>query len=242
VITLVTDFGVTGPYQGQMHAALLAAGNRLPVIDLLHDAPRCNPRAAAYLLAATAASMPIQTLFVAIIDPGVGGSRQALILYSAGNWYVGPDNGVLSQVVTASAEVQVIDWLPDKLSNSFHGRDLFAPVAAMVGCGQLPDSHAIEPGEMVGSGWPRQLAEIIYLDPFGNAFTGLPAVAVPQQALLQINDRQIAYAKNFCRVAVGTPFWYVNSNQLVEIAVNGGSAAHLLGLQIGTPLMVERIC
>jgi S-adenosylmethionine hydrolase len=239
-VAFFTDFGKGGPYLGQMRAVLATAGVTLPIIDLFSDVPAFNSRAAAYLLAALGDYMPEGSLFVAVVDPGVGGERRPLLVKSAAHWYVGPDNGLFSQVVRREpdAEVRTIGWRPDDLSASFHGRDLFAPVAAMVCNGEPVPGERLNPGEMVGSDWPADLAQVIYIDHFGNAFTGIRASAIDKEQLLRVNGHAVQWARTFCEVPVATPFWYENSNGLVEIAVNQGRADRDLGLEVGSPIVL----
>lgn len=234
-IALFTDFGETGPYSGQMEAALLNEGVNIPLIRLLSDAPRFDPRASAYLLEPLARHMRAATIFLAVVDPGVGGTRLPLLIQTERHWFVGPDNGLFSQVLRHSTEidVQVIDWRPDRLSASFHGRDLFAPAAAAVAMGREISSSPLTADLLVGYDWPDSLAEIIYLDHYGNAFTGLNADDLQSDALLLVRGVEIGSATTFADMARGQPFWYRNSIGLVEIAVNQGRADQLLGLEIG---------
>ena len=141
MIVLFTDFGLAGPYTGQMKAVLARDAPGQPVIDLFADAPSRNPRAAAYLLAAYAAWFPAGTVFLAVVDPGVGGIRAPLIVSADGCCYVGPDNGLFELVLRRAREAQVweITWQPAALSASFHGRDLFAPVAAKLASDVVAD-------------------------------------------------------------------------------------------------------
>jgi S-adenosylmethionine hydrolase len=239
-VVFFTDFGIDGPYLGQMRAVLAAAGVTLPIIDLFSDVPAHNSQAAAYLLAALGAYMPEGSLFVAVVDPGVGGERRPLLVKSAGHWYVGPDNGLLSQVVRRQpdSEIESIDWRPDRLSASFHGRDLFTPVAAMICNGEPLPGEALSPGEMVGSDWPEDLAQVIYIDHFGNAFTGIRASTIDKEQQLHVNGYAVQWARTFCEVPLSKPFWYENSNGLVEIAVNQGRADRDLGLEVGSPIIL----
>ena len=236
LVALFSDFGVAGPYQGEMTAALYGAGNRLPVVDLMRDAPTFDARASGCLLAALSRHMPPRTLFLCVVDPGVGGERRALVVRSAGHWFVGPDNGLLAPVAGVDAEVAVVDWRPARLSATFHGRDLFAPVAAAIGRGESVPSHPLAPAQMVGHGCSPELAEVIYLDGYGNAWTGLHGPGADRARQLWIGAHRIGYAETFCRVPPGTPFWYENANGLVEIAVNGDSAAARLGVAPGDPV------
>ncbi|MCP5418402.1 MAG: SAM-dependent chlorinase/fluorinase [Chromatiaceae bacterium] len=239
-ILLFTDFGESGPYTGQMEAVLDANGVVVPTIRLMSDAPCCNPRASAYLLAAIARYQPAQTLFLSVVDPGVGGERAALLVETEEHWFIGPDNGLLSQVVKSSREIRVnvIQWRPQSLSDSFHGRDLFAPVAASCARGEPLAMQLTTPSDMVGAEWPEDLAEVIYIDHYGNAFTGIRGTTLADDARLSVGARSLSYARTFSAAVGDRPFWYRNSLGLVEIAVNRGRADQLLGLAIGVAIGV----
>jgi hypothetical protein len=240
MIVLFTDFGLAGPYTGQMLAVLARDAPEAPAISLFADAPAGQPKPDAYLLAAYAAWFPVDTVFLAVIDPGVGGARRALIVEADGRRYVGPDNGLFELVLrrAAASRAWEITWQPPGLSASFHGRDLFAPVAARLAAGTDPASlgHAVTP--LREAGWPDDLAEIVYIDHYGNAMTGLRGGSVPATARILVAGHTVAPARTFSAVAEGTAFWYVNSNGLVEIAVNRGRASEVLGLGMGTPVAV----
>jgi S-adenosyl-L-methionine hydrolase (adenosine-forming) len=235
MIVLFTDFGLDGPYTGQVEAVLQQAAPKTPRIRLFADAPAGRPRPSAYLLAAYAAWFPAGTVFLCVVDPGVGGERRALIVEAEGRRYVGPDNG-LFELVLRRAEMPrawQIDWRPATLSASFHGRDLFAPVAARLAMGEMPAAMASRSEPLRFPDWPDDLAEIVYIDRYGNAMTGLRGDTVPPAARLLASGHRIAPAATFSAVPEGAPFWYVNSNGLVEIAVNRGHAGRALGLDIG---------
>jgi S-adenosyl-L-methionine hydrolase (adenosine-forming) len=140
MIVLFTDFGLHGTYTGQLKAVLHQMAPGVPAIDLFADAPVGNPKASAYLLAAYAVWFPVGTVFLCVVDPGVGGRRPAIVLEADGRWYVGPGNGLFELVLRRAAKTRSwdIDWRPEHLSASFHGRDLFAPVAAMLARGEPP--------------------------------------------------------------------------------------------------------
>jgi S-adenosylmethionine hydrolase len=233
---LFTDFGLTGPYVGQMKAVLHGVAPHVPVVDLLHDAPTFDPMLSAYLLAALAVELPMASVFVGVVDPGVGGARSALIVRADGRHFVGPDNGLFSMVVRRASEVEAweIEWSPDRLSASFHGRDLFAPVAGRLAVGESPTGRRYRPTSVDRPDWPDELARIVYIDAFGNAMTGTRASAVAGDATLIVGGRPLARARTFADVPPGEPFWYENSNGLVEIAVNRGRAADTLDLMLGT--------
>ncbi len=235
LIALFTDFGPRGIYTGQMEAVVAASGAGVPVIELCSDAPAFNPRASAYLLAALAGEMPENTLFVCVVDPGVGGDRKPLSVHTGRYGFVGPDNGLLSQVVRRSdtCGLQTIDWVPARLSDTFHGRDLFAPAAARLSLGEQIPGTSMEPADMIGADWPADLNEIIYTDHYGNLLTGLRASQIEQDSLLEVNGQTLSYRRTFCEAAPGEPFWHADSIGLVEFSINGGNAAEVLGLRPG---------
>jgi S-adenosyl-L-methionine hydrolase (adenosine-forming) len=240
MIVLFTDFGLQGPYTGQVKAVLQQRAPGIPVIDLFTDAPVGNPMASAYLLAAYAPWFPPETVFLCVIDPGVGGTRPAIVLEIDERWYVGPGNGLfeLLQRRAERARSWKIEWKPERLSASFHGRDLFAPVAAMLARGEPPPGQESKDPLERQPDWPDDLGEIVYIDHFGNALTGLRAVMFPRTASLVVKGRVLERAKTFSDVPLGAAFWYENSNGLLEIAINQGRADRDLDLAIGSPVEV----
>jgi S-adenosyl-L-methionine hydrolase (adenosine-forming) len=242
VIFLFTDFGREGPYVGQMHAVLARQAPHVPVIDLMHDVQAHDPRAAAYLLAALAGDFPVGSVCCAVVDPGVGTARPPVVVDADGRWYVGPGNGLLALIRrrAAACRTHVIRWTPQRLSASFHGRDLFAPVAARLGVeGTLPrDWLSAAPGTLPGDDWPDDLAEVIYADRFGNLMSGLRVSAVDTAAALEVGGHRIRHARTFGDAPPGAPFWYGNSSGLVEIAMPSASAAAALGAGPGTKIAI----
>ena len=240
MIALFTDFGLHGPYTGQMKAVLFDMAPGIPVIDLFADAPVGDPKASAYLLAAYAAWFPERTVFLCVVDPGVGGARPPMFLEADGRWYVGPGNGLFELVRRRASETLSfeIDWRPERLSASFHGRDLFAPVAAMLARGEQPPGRPCDDGADRRADWPDDLSEIIYVDHFGNAMTGLRAAMLPPEAKLSAAGRVLERARTFGDRPPGAAFWYENSNGLAEIAANQGRADRDLGLSIGVPVEI----
>ena len=240
MIALFTDFGLHGPYTGQMKAALHRLAPGEPVVDLFADAPVGNPKASAYLLAAHAAWFPEQTVFLCVVDPGVGGDRPVLVLEADGRHYVGPGNGLfeIAQRRAVESRLYEVDWRPERLSASFHGRDVFAPLAAHLARGETPPGRRCDDGAHRRAEWPDDLAEIVYVDHYGNAMTGLRAAVLPSRAKLLAGERAVERARTFSDRSPGEAFWYENSNGLAEIAVNLGRAERNLGLSIGTSVAV----
>jgi S-adenosylmethionine hydrolase len=237
LIALFTDYGFEGPYVGQVHAAIHALAPEARVIDLQHDAPRNNPRASAYLLAALAPGFPSGTVFFCVIDPGVGtGKDEPVVMDLDGRLFAGPDNGLFDIAVRRSRKMSCrrIRWRPERLSQAFHGRDLYAPVCAMLATAGNSDLEPVAWRDR--HGWPDDLWEIIYIDRFGNCMTGIRVESIDTNAVLNRGGRRITHAVTFARAPSGEPFWYGNSIGLVEIAVNGGSAADMLRLKIGSTM------
>jgi S-adenosyl-L-methionine hydrolase (adenosine-forming) len=240
MIVLFTDFGLHGPYTGQMKAVLHRLAPDVALVDLFADAPVGNPKAAAYLLAAYAPWFALGTIFLCVVDPGVGGERPAIIVEADGRWYVGPGNGLfeLVQRRAATARRFDIDFAPEHLSASFHGRDLFAPVAAKLARGDVPPGRPRNDDADRRPDWLNDLPEVVYVDHFGNAITGLRATTLPREARLKAAGRVLERATTFGDRPPGTPFWYENSNGLAEIAANQGRADRALGLAIGSAVEV----
>jgi S-adenosyl-L-methionine hydrolase (adenosine-forming) len=238
MIVLFTDYGTGDPYVGQVKAVLAQHAGAQPIIDLLHEVPSFNPHAGAHLLAALVPRFPPGSVFFAVVDPGVGTPRDAVVMVADGSWFVGPDNGLLS-VVAGRAQSTVqwrIAWRPEGLSDSFHGRDLFAPIAAWVAAGRFPEDKLVQIPALHVRFDTGDLARVIYIDHYGNCHTGLRGAHVDHAVTLRINGRDIAHRRVFAEGEKNEPFWYVNSLGLLEIAVNRGSAAVALGLKIGDPV------
>src|SRR5690606_32591750 len=178
-------------------------------------------------------------VILTVVDPGVGGARAALALQADGRWYVGPNNGVFELVLrrAKSARCWRIDWRPKALSATFHGRDLFAPVAALLAQSEAPLGK--EAPATRYPKWPDDLTEIAYVDRYGNAITGMRAAVLPEGTELEVAGVRIARARTFGDVPPRGLLWYANANGLAEIAANGASAAATLGLAPGSPVAVH---
>jgi S-adenosylmethionine hydrolase len=152
---------------------------------------------------------------------------------------VGPDNGLLSVVAARALQRRFwhITWRPEAMSASFHGRDLFAPIAAWIARGAFPTPKLKHVSGLDCDFGGEDLAELIYIDHYGNAMTGLQAAGLARDARIVVQHRHLPYARVFSEVPQGEPFWHENSVGLVEISVNSGHAARELGLEIGQPVM-----
>ncbi len=244
MIVLFTDFGNDNLYVGQMKAVLSQQAPAIPVIDLLHAAPRFNALASAHLLAAYIASFPVDCVVLAIVDPGVGSAqRKPVALNIAGRWYVGPASGLFDVLMARAVNAQEnvgcweITWRPENLSNSFHGRDLFAPVVARLARGEEPPGVKVDGSVPVSAA--DDLCEVIFIDHFGNAITGVRASSLASTAELRIDGQLLKRANTFSDVALGQAFCYENANGLMELAVNQGNAAAQLSLSIGVRVTIH---
>lgn len=236
-IALLTDFG-DGPYTGQMQLTLAALAKPAVVVPLVSDLVPFRPDLAAYLLPGLMRRMPPRTLYLCVVDPGVGSSREVLAARVGDDWLVGPDNGLLVPSLRCDPQARIfrVLWRPPTLSDSFHGRDLFAPIAAAIAVGRLPDAARVDLSALYGADWPATSNKICYVDVYGNLISGLWADAIPRDCLLRVADLDIGFARTFCEVPAGTPFWYRNAFGLLEIAANQARADRLLTVTAGDAL------
>ncbi len=236
MIVLFTDFGPCGPYLGQMIAVLHREAPGVPVVTLLADAPAHDPQASAYLLPAYVRDFPPGAVFLCVVDPGVGsGLHRPMAIEIDGRWFVGPDNGLFDILVRRGrrAHAWAITWRPRDLSATFHGRDLYAPEAARLARRKPP--RGVPVTEEPQRSWPDELYRVIYVDHYGNCMLGVRAAVFPDGDL-EVRGRRLTRARTFAEVAIGQPFFYENSNGLIEIAVRSGRASELLGIGIGEPI------
>ena len=230
-----TDFGISGPYVGQMKSVIFAGSSDNTIIDLMHDAPKYNPRASAYLLSALMRYLPEEAIIVAVVDPGVGDpARKPVMIKSNKRWFIGPDNGLLCKVIDFSTSVTCYEIIPDTgISKSFHGRDVFAPVAKELSNGKMPDCILTNKENLIGYDWPDNIEEIIYIDHYGNAITGVQAESLNKTSIIMIGEIELHYAATFSDVSEGEMFWYENSIGLIEFSKNYGSFSEETGCAIG---------
>lgn len=235
MIALFTDFGLEGPYLGQVMAVLQQQAPGVPVINLFSDLPPFDIEGAAYLLPAYAAGFPPGTVFLCVVDPGVGGARPGVVVQADTHWYVGPNEGLFALVARRSGHLACRELaLPAGASSSFHGRDVFAPAAARVARGVPLEGEPVTTDTLARPDWPDDLYRVVYIDRFGNAMTGVRLSAIAPDAILNVNGQPLKPARTFSDVAAGEAFWYGNANGLVEFAVNRGRADAVLGVEVGT--------
>ena len=238
MIWLATDFGLAGPYVGQVKASIARLALGLPVIDLFSDLPAFSPKPAAYLLAAYASALAEGDVLLAVVDPGVGSDRRPLMMpRRPGAGMSVPTTGFssLSAGELGMSNCRRSPGVPRRSRQAFTGRDLFAPVAARLATGQAVSGEA---AALIEWDWPDDLAEIVYVDHYGNAMTGIRASLLPAGTVIEIRNQHLGHARTFSDRSPGEAFWYENANGLLEIAVNGGSAAERFDLRPGATLKV----
>ena len=227
-----------------MEAAIFRYAPAVRVIELSSDAPRFDPYLASFLLAASINHIPHEAVFLTVVDPQVGSPlRRPVVIDAEGVLFVGPDVGLPDVYLNQKrlrASVREIEFRPEQLSSSFHGRDLFAPVAArLASSGQCPDGWLGVSQRYQPKHSECDVARVIYIDDFGNVMTGLRAAQVPVTAQLTINNVTLFNARTFSEVEPDQGFWYENSMGLVEVAINRGSAAQAYNVSLGDSIAIS---
>ncbi len=254
IVTLLTDFGLQDTYVGQMKAAIFDLAPVALVVDLTHAVPPQDVFAGAFLLWSAVETFPIGTVHVAVVDPGVGSPRRAVALQSRrGDVFVGPDNGLLVPALDrlgGLASAVALDrpefWrLPAaSASATFHGRDIFAPVAGHLAAGAsvsrvgtpvlAVERHMTLPQPRGSDG------EVLHVDRYGNLVTNFASSRVPRAHYhLRVNGQRAPGAPFYAAVEPGQLLALVGSTGLVEISARNASAAELTGARRGTPVTIE---
>jgi len=243
IITLLTDFGSF--YPAQMKGVILAKVKDVTFVDIAHDIPSQDIRSGAFALLSTAMYFPQGTIHLAVVDPGVGTKRAGLVIESGGQLFVGPDNGLLMPAARSLGMPKAyrIDIKFDAISShTFHGRDIFAPAAAMLALGKKPESFGprIRPVDL-GFGTAKKTdlgleATIIYIDKFGNLVLNMRDLPPGTVQLKGIRLRQV---RTYAEVKRIEPLITLGSHGFAEIAVNQGSAAEAFGLKAGDHIVLE---
>jgi S-adenosylmethionine hydrolase len=220
-----------------MVARLLQQAPDQQVINLFSDLTPFDVQAAAYLLPSYSTGFSPGTVFLCVVDPGVGSERPAVILQADDCWYVGPNEGLFALVARRAGRVECQVLPPARcVSSSFHGRDVFAPVAARLATGQAVDAQPVPTGEVEQPGWPDDLFRVVYVDRYGNAVTGIRAGQLDVSRVIHVRGHALHAKRTFSDVPAGTPFWYENSSGLIELAVNRGRADEQLGAVVGVTI------
>jgi hypothetical protein len=254
IVTFTTDFGTVDGYAGAMKGVVLSRAPGATLVEVTHDIPARDIDAGAFALAQAAPHFPPGTIHVAVVDPGVGGARAEIVVQAGGQIFVGPDNGLLALAAPAPRIVRRITnpaWRRERVSATFHGRDVFAVAAGRLAVGTPIDEAGERQADLVErrpgpAGAPRlgeDDAEILHVDAFGNLVTTYPAGAPAAGTwLLAAGEvvHGVTFARTYADVPVGAIVAYEGSAGLVEIAVRDGSAAARTGLARGARIHLRR--
>ena len=253
VITLLTDFGTADYFVGAVKGAILSVNPKAVIVDLTHEIPPQDIAAGAFTLLAAYKTFPAGTIHVGVVDPGVGSTRRPVVVSANKQFFVGPDNGLFTYIYDREPSHKVFHVTAEKYfrpdpSSTFHGRDIFAPVAAALSNGLNPRKLgpkindavrlrvSLEP-ERLNNGDVR--ARIIHIDRFGNCVTNITRDLVKPNATLLVNRKTIRTFRNFYGEDSGdSPFAIWGSAGFLEISVNGASAAKTLGVNTGETILL----
>ena len=257
LLTLTTDFGTRDAYVAAMKGAILSICPDVRLLDVSHEIAPQDVMEAAFVLTQAVPFFPSDTVHLVVVDPGVGTERRPVAFRSNGHFFVGPDNGLFALLLdgTDPDEPVVLDkpafWRADDVSTTFHGRDIFAPVAAHLAAGRRLDEVGTPTGRLKPLHWALPIADdqgirgwVVHVDHFGNAITNIP------RAMFE-RTRQGRPLKCFAGNAIlnevyptygavehGEPLLLFGSSNFLEIAVNAGNASRLLDIRKGTPVNV----
>jgi S-adenosylmethionine hydrolase len=242
-ITLLTDFGTADYFVGAMKGVILSINPQAVITDITHEIPAQDVAAGAFTLLAAYNTFPPGTIHVAVVDPGVGSERRAIVVSAGDYLFVGPDNGIFTYIFDRDASYQAFQitnetYFREPVSNTFQGRDIFAPVAAALSTGIAPSvfgPRISEPIRLLKSAEPQ----IIHIDRFGNLITNITHDSFEKGTTLAVNGKVIRTFRSFFGENVGEeeePFAIWGSAGFLEIAVNGRSAADILNVKRGDPV------
>jgi S-adenosyl-L-methionine hydrolase (adenosine-forming) len=251
ILTLTTDFGLADHYVGVMKGVILDICPRARIIDLSHEVPAYDISQGSYIIESSWRYFPRDTVHVVVIDPGVGSSRRPILIEAGGQYFVGPDNGVLAPIYAcAKCKVRVISnkkYYRRPVSRTFHGRDIFAPVAAHLAAGVPPGRVGTTvknyvrtaPQQPIQSGKRKWSGSVMRIDRFGNLITNFEAGAFPDLERFTLTAGQVKIsrlARSYAECKPGELLVIAGSSGHLEISMNQGSAAQKLKIEPGAPL------
>lgn len=253
IIALLTDFGTQDYFVAAMKGVILSINKDANILDITHEVAPQDISCASFILQSCYKDFPAKTIFTAVVDPGVGSARRAIIVETAEYFFVAPDNGLLSFVFDNYENCKVFEisnekFFRQRVSRTFHGRDIFAPCAAHLSGGVEPSEFGSEINGVVVSAKqnPRRVsqntieAEIIFIDRFGNLITNLKANDLPEKFYLEINNQKIEKLCGFfAQAKAGELLMIIGSAGFLEIAIFQGSAKNGLNAEIGQKIFVN---
>ena len=254
MITLTTDFGLKDPYVAEMKGAIFTINPDAKLVDITHDVEKFNIRVGAFMLASAAPYFPKGTVHLAVVDPGVGTERRAILVQTKTGFFVGPDNGVLmlaaqNQGIKHIYELANPKFMLPKVSSTFHGRDIFAPAAAYLDKGVKPHEFGPEVTDPVTPQYATVkkknntlIGEVLHIDGFGNIITNIPEkeLATPKTVKVKLRNvsLKLAFAKTYAQAKPNEPIALIGSHGFLEIALNQGNAAEKFSAEVGDAVEV----
>ncbi len=259
IITLTTDFGLVDPYVAEMKAVILEINPNARIVDVSHQIEKFNIRMGAYVLAAASRYFPKGTVHVAVIDPGVGTKRKPILIETKNSFFIGPDNGLLAlaaknQGIRHVYEIANPKFMLPRISATFHGRDIFAPVAAFLSKGIHPTEFGPEIRSIVVPKFAETvrkgnafMGEVIHVDGFGNIVTNfaekhLKALNVKADVCIKIKNTELPLklCKAYAEVEAQKPLAIIGSHDFLEISINMGNAAETFNVKVGDKVKLYR--
>ena len=256
ILAFLSDFGLKDPYVGIVKAVMLGINPTLRVVDISHQVTPHDVMGGAFVLGSTFREFPPGTVFLAVVDPGVGSQRINLLAVTERYTFLAPDNGLLSMVFRYCKKVTCFRiensrYFRHPVSDTFHGRDIFAPVAAHLSLGVKPHSFGPPCLDPVRLPWPEPVireqyikGEVIYIDGFGSLFLNIPADLIQHRGPVgkrfkaNIKGMELPLLSTYSDVVKGKPLALIGSSGFLEVAVNQGSAAEVLDAGVGEPVVV----
>jgi S-adenosyl-L-methionine hydrolase (adenosine-forming) len=256
MITLTSDFGLKDPYVAEMKGAILTINPNATIIDITHEVEKFNIPLGAFMLASAAPYFPKGTMHLAVVDPGVGTERRAILIETKLGFFVGPDNGVLvlasqNQGIKHIYQLTNPKFMLPKISGTFHGRDVFAPVAAHLDMGVKPKEFGPEIGGAVTPDFAcvehrngTLICEVLHIDSFGNVITNINQKDLGQhqpktlKVKLPAVSLELVFGKTYAQAKIKEPIALIGSHGFLEIALNQGNAAEKFAVKTGNKLEV----
>ncbi len=254
-IVLLTDFGTKDYFVGAMKGIIFSINSDANIIDISHDNERHNVASAGFILSACYADFPKKTIFVAVVDPGVGSDRRAILVETEDYYFIAPDNGLLSFIFNGSGSFRVFNitkkqYAADKISRTFHGRDVFAPAAAHLSKGVKSEEFGEEIADFVYYNFTKPSkksngdieAMIIHTDSFGNLITNLKPEDLPEKFGVEIGDKFVdKFQKHFSEATSSEVFMIFGSAGYLEIVAFKDSAAELLSAEENDKITIKKL-
>ncbi|MBZ0220804.1 MAG: S-adenosyl-l-methionine hydroxide adenosyltransferase family protein [Candidatus Methylomirabilis sp.] len=258
IITLTTDFGLKDPYQGAMKGAILSINPGVRIVDITHLVQPGNILEGAFVLLGASRYFPEKTIHVAVVDPGVGGDRKPILVETRRFFYIGPDNGLLSPSVREDGILRAVELtnrelFRDEVMSTFHGRDIFGPVAAHLSLGAKPEETGQALDKILALDLPKTVpekgglrGEVVYIDSFGNLITNIRRedLSALDGTAVEVTVKNAALTglkKTYAMVEKGAATALIGSTGYLEVAVNRGNAAEALGARVGDTVAVRAV-